>query len=580
MRTLLSCLLIAFLFSLANAELKIGRISSNDQVNVQQLRDLGAHVMSDESVQFIDIIFDNSAETNIISAGYLISDIHPISKTGLTDIDPEYHTYEEYTEELQKLASNYPDLCKLDSIGRAEQFERTIWCMKLSDNPQVEEDETALLYVGIHHACEVMGGETIMYMINLFLESYGTDPEITFWLDNYEIFFVPLVNPDGHFAVIDSISLFWRKNANDTNNNGIFYEVWGGAWWNDDTDGVDLNRNYDWYWDQGGLGDPLSYYYRGESAFSEHENQSIRNLSLEQKFLSVVSFHSYGEVVICPWNFNGEPSPDQDVINEFGLGIAFGIEAEEGGFYDTTIYEAQSGQCRNWHYGVIGTLGFCVEVNQYPTFIPPGEEVEERAQNYYNGVKYCLERANKAGITGRITDSVTGEPIAAQVTIDSPYNNQVEPRYADEEFGRFTRMLKRGQDYIIMVEHPDYLPFASPFTTLSDTLLVFDIELEAVNSVEDLSDGILPDSHNLDFGCSPNPFNASTNVNFIFASSGQAEVTVHDLQGREVEKLFIGQLNPGTHNFVWNAQNLSSGIYFIRLKFADNSYALKTVLMK
>lgn len=580
MRFYFSFILILLFFSSSIAELKVGRISSTEEVDIQHLLQLGAEILSDESKDFIDIIFDDDVEADIIDAGYSISDVHPFAKTGLTDLDPEYHTLEEYFEELSLLADTYPDLCKLDSIGRAEQFERTIWCMKLSDNPQIEEDETALLYVGVHHACEVMGGETIMYMINLFLENYGIDPEITFWLDNYEIFFVPVVNPDGYFAVTDSISLFWRKNANDTNNNGIFYEVWGGTWWNDDTDGVDLNRNYDWYWNMGGAGGPLNYYYRGESAFSEHETQAIRDLGLQQNFLCDVSFHSYGEVVIHPWNFQGNPAPDQNVLDEVAIGIASGIIKDNGGFYNTDIYDAQSGQCRNWFYGNCGTLGFCVEVNPYPVFIPPGEEVLQRARNYYNGVKYIIERADKAGITGRITDSATGESIPARITIANTMNYQVEPRFANPQFGRYTRLLTLGGNYRLTVEYPDYIAFDTTFTILEDTLKVIDIELESVNFVKDNSGKYQPDSYIMDFDCSPNPFNTSTNITFELAAAGLVKLIVHDVSGQIVEELFDGVLESGANCIVWNAKNISSGVYFVSLNTANQNHTVKTILLK
>ena len=60
------------------------------------------------------------------------------------------------------------------------------------------------------------------------------------WVDNLEIWFVPVVNPDGYQFVFNNQSqIIWRKNLRDNNNDGKF---------SPEIDGVDLNRNYDYHW--------------------------------------------------------------------------------------------------------------------------------------------------------------------------------------------------------------------------------------------------------------------------------------------------------------------------------------------
>jgi murein tripeptide amidase MpaA len=64
-----------------------------------------------------------------------------------------YHSYNETVGELVQISIDHPDITKLVSIGRS--FEgRDIWAMKVSDNPDIEEDEPEVFYFGNHHARE------------------------------------------------------------------------------------------------------------------------------------------------------------------------------------------------------------------------------------------------------------------------------------------------------------------------------------------------------------------------------------------------------------------------------------------
>ena len=121
-------------------------------------------------------------------------------------LDPEYHTYQEMLDELSALEAAHPQIAMIESIGVSTQEGRGIWAFKISDNVGQNEDEPAIMYNGVHHACEVLGLEICMRLINDLLSDYGADPDVTYWVDNTEIWFVPMVNPDGHSAVMDSIS--------------------------------------------------------------------------------------------------------------------------------------------------------------------------------------------------------------------------------------------------------------------------------------------------------------------------------------------------------------------------------------
>jgi hypothetical protein len=80
--------------------------------------------------------------------------------------------------------------------------------------------------------------------------------------------------------------------------------------------------------------------------------------------------------------------------------------------------------------------------------------------------------------------------------------------------------------------------------------------------------------------CYPNPFNPSTNISFSLPSKGFVSLKVYDLMGREVAVLVHDELPAGIHERVFNAQNLSSGIYFYRLQANGYSETKKLSLIK
>jgi murein tripeptide amidase MpaA len=562
---------------LGQAEPFVGRISVSSPEEVNDLVRMGFTIYHSELEGVLDLVLDEHDIAVLEGLDYQVKDLTALPTLSGLDLDPEYHTYEELTDELQALAAQYPDLCRLDSIGCATQFPRTLWSMKLSDNAAEEEDEIALYYFGTHHACEALGCETLLYMIDHFLENYGIDPQISAWMNDYEIFFVPLVNPDGHFAVTEGINEFWRKNARDINNNGVYYEFTGGTWWTDDHEGIDLNRNYDWYWEMGGSPDPWHYYYRGTEPFSEEETRAIEFLARRQRFVTGISFHSYGEVVIYPWNFNSQPAPDQDVLDAFASELANRFIQDNGTPYDIAVYGAQSGQCRNWFYGFGGSISFCVEVNPYPVFLPPGSELAERTERYYNGSIYLLERLAGPGITGHVTDAESGLPLPARVEIQGRISEQVRSRFAEPQYGRFTRLLNNGS-YTVFAGMAGYHTVRIENVSIQDTLTVLEIELEPLFVH---GDQISPSQRTpgIQFGVERISSN-TVRLTLQLHNSTKLDLKIYDLLGRVVATITEGFKPEGSYQLLYDASSLPSGVYFVRVSAEGFADVKKMVLLK
>jgi hypothetical protein len=78
----------------------------------------------------------------------------------------------------------------------------------------------------------------------------------------------------------------------------------------------------------------------------------------------------------------------------------------------------------------------------------------------------------------------------------------------------------------------------------------------------------------------PNPFNPSTTIGFDLPMKSDVELTVYDALGRKVQTLLHRELSPGYHETLFNAANLSSGIYFFRIIAGNFSETKKMLLLR
>jgi PKD repeat protein len=202
-----------------------------------------------------------------------------------------YLKYNEMLAELDEMAATYPSLItvKAPISNFLTHQNRPLYYVRISDNPTVDEGEPKVLYTAIHHAREPMAlMETIFYMWYL-LENYGTNDEVTYLVNNLQLYFVPCINPDGYVyneTTNPNGGGMWRKNRRN-NGGGVF--------------GVDLNRNYSYGWGTTGTSNNTNNdTYCGPSAFSEPETQAMRWLVQNNDFITAFNAHTYAEEILFP----------------------------------------------------------------------------------------------------------------------------------------------------------------------------------------------------------------------------------------------------------------------------------------
>lgn len=269
-----------------------------------------------------------------------------------------YHSYGELRSDLMDLERRFPSLAKVYDLGESLE-ERRLYALKISDNAGLDEDEAEVLFLGCHHAREWISVEVPYRAGKYLLENYSADPEIRRLVDASEVWIVPLVNPDGLEYSIRTYR-YWRKNRR-FNADGSF--------------GVDLNRNYGQAWgldDEGSSPDPISGIYRGTSPFSEPEARAVRDLVLKKNFRAVVSFHSYGQVILYPWSYTQKPAAEKALLAGIADRMAALMESVHGRLYETgqsglDLY-LSNGDAMDWMLAVSGAPSFTIE-------LPPVDEI-------------------------------------------------------------------------------------------------------------------------------------------------------------------------------------------------------------
>ena len=291
-----------------------------------------------------------------------------------------YRVYEDYTTEMKQLAESNPTLVREVVIGQT--FEgRPIQGIEIaSDVNSTTDGRPVYLNMGLHHAREWPSGEFPMEFAHELVAGYGSDPRITDLLDRVRVFVLPVINVDGFlasrsfgtspldddssatlsFAVADQAA-YKRKNCRPTVPGSESVPCPMRTF-----SGVDLNRNYGYYWGgPGSSSDVSSQSYRGTEPFSEPESEAVHRFSAHLHPMVFVTNHTFtddGKWLRQP-GFDDviEVAPEPDETNMRGLGDAM---AAATGWTSELGYETLgdiTGATEDWNYFAQGTYGYTPE---------------------------------------------------------------------------------------------------------------------------------------------------------------------------------------------------------------------------
>ena len=363
--------LIAFSLLFSKDLYKQIRIYNDDMETLGKLRENGLdidHIYVEKGLWLEFVLSENKIP--LLNATNLHYDIiyEDIEQYYLSRLDNEYisrdfelgsmggyYTFAEIEEQLDRYSEQFPELVTQKvSIGTTLEG-RNIWMIKVSDNPNIDENEPEMLYTGLHHAREPMSYMNLFYFINWLTENYGIDSEATALINNRELYFIPAINPDGlvyNQSIAPNGGGMQRKNMKETCSSS--------------PDGVDLNRNYSYMWgydNSGSSPDGCNETYRGALPFSEPETQAIKDFVEMHDFPIALNYHSYSNLLIYPLGYtydNPVPQEDLEIFIEYGEqmvqynGYALGTGPE--------LLYTVNGEACDWMYGEKGIFAYTPEI--------------------------------------------------------------------------------------------------------------------------------------------------------------------------------------------------------------------------
>lgn len=329
----------------------------------------------------------------------------------------KYPTYEVYVEMMKKFATDYPAICKLDTIGFSIQ-NRAILALKISDNVNQEEEEAEFLYSGQMHGDEIVSYMLFLQLADYLLSNYETNTRVANMVDNLEIWINPASNPDGTYkGGNNSVAGSQRGNANN----------------------IDLNRNFP---------DPEDGQNPDGNEWQK-ENIAMMEFAAEHNFVMSANSHSGAVCINYPWDTWQKLHPDDAWMQL--VSRVYADAAQEGA--------NNNGYMTRFDNGI---------TNGYAWYSVSGGR-----QDYFNYFLHCREvvlelsevkkiaasqlpthwNYNKEAMLGYLEECLYGvrgtvknqddEPISAKiVTVGHDADNSEV--YTDADKGDYYRLIKAG----------------------------------------------------------------------------------------------------------------------------------------
>ena len=301
----------------------------------------------------------------ILVASFVAASVSPAVSAQISqpDIIQEhwYHSYATLTLDLNAWADEHPDIVNLLVVGQTE-LGRNLWMLQISDwSMDSKPDGTAkeVVYIdGGHHGNEHLGTELAFLTAEYYIEGWGDgEQDVIDILSTTELHILIMLNADGN-----DFDTRWNVNQ------------------------VDLNRNYDHYWNTCPTTQP------GSSAFSESEtlaNSIYMNEVVPDADL-YITMHTGVWIMLYPWGKWPEQPSDWEMYHHIRDEVNSNIS-------DIPIRNANQGlypNCgtsRDYGYGVMGYPTFTFETDDEQFLLGTVEALSERLAEELDVMMYLIE---------------------------------------------------------------------------------------------------------------------------------------------------------------------------------------------
>ena len=320
----------------------------------------------------------------VVLTSLLVTTASPIvtAQIGQPDIVQEhwYHSYATLTLDLNEWAGDYPESVILFSIGQTE-LGREIWMLQISDWSQEKKpdgtDKEVAYIDGGHHGNEHLGTELAFLTAEYYIEGWGDGlQEVIDILQTTELHILIMLNADGN-----DFDTRWNINQ------------------------VDLNRNYDHYWNTCDSTQP------GSSAFSESEtlaNSIYMNEVVPDADL-YVTMHTGVWIMLYPWGKWPEQPSDWELFHHIRDDVNDNISEIPIRNANQGLYP-NCGTSRDYGYGVMGFPTFTFETDDEQFLLGTVEALSDRLGEELDVMRYLVQniwywRARLVVTSFEITDN-------------------------------------------------------------------------------------------------------------------------------------------------------------------------------
>jgi murein tripeptide amidase MpaA len=291
-----------------------------------------------------------------------------------------YNSYSVTSDWIQSLANTFPDICELVEIGTSYEG-RAITGIRITGSKNKGDDKPGFWLDGGLHAREWITTAVVSYMLDEALLAYSNgDAEIINIVDNLDLLFAPILNPDGYDYTFTDDRM-WRKTRMPNDHSPCY--------------GTDPNRNWDFHWGEAGQSThPCSDSYSGASAANQPEIIAVQDyIRNDNNFKGYINFHSYSQLWMSPWGYTSDLPVDYDAQNAGSEAAVEALESVHGTKYEygpisTTIYPASGSSC-DYTYGVCNvTYSYGVELRDTGEygFLLPEDEILPSGEETWAGV--------------------------------------------------------------------------------------------------------------------------------------------------------------------------------------------------
>lgn len=256
-----------------------------------------------------------------------------------------YRNITQVEQELKKLVLQYPTLAKLETYGTTASG-HTLYALKVSDNVHIDEDEPELMITAATHGDEIITVEVEMELIILLLQNYEKDPRLTKMIKEKELYFIPVVNPQGYSQR--------DRYANNT----------------------DPNRDYPYPGD--------------ENKKSVDCIDSLLKWFHSRNIKGSIDLHAYGKLIMFPWAYTKTSPPKDDETNfQYLTNSMAEINKYEAGQISKIIYVAK-GSSADYYYWKNRTfaLGIELSTSKAPPFVAVPKVIEESKEMIWRFIEH------------------------------------------------------------------------------------------------------------------------------------------------------------------------------------------------